>query len=932
MAVTGQEKTFFHVFPELKVSEKLRQFYEDVLVEHIVYKKDEKCLYVILCSSHLISFSNREAMEQELHQYLYRTYNCPIHIIPRYELSSQYDLAMVLEEYMLNGILAEWQKNHPVLYSVVRKGSWEVVGNQVTFFLEDTFLSKNVEKDIRETFLTTLKRSFDWDVELKFEYVEPKDSRLSMERDHKLNQEVGRVKENLKQLAAEEELRAEHQAHVEQNEKPKKEKKESAVKQGEPAPVLAKADTPKNIPFRRPKDDPDMIYGRNTEGDLMELKTIDSEIGEVVVHGQVSRFEFREIRGEKTIFTFVITDFTDSIKAKLFIKNELLPDLLSELEEGKFYRVKGIVTYDTYDKELQLSSLVGIKKILDFREKRMDHSLEKRVELHLHTVMSEMDSVVDIKKVIQTAKDWGHTAMAITDHGVLQAFPIANHCVDGKDDPFKVIYGVEGYFIDDMHDIVLNSKGQSLKDTYVVFDLETTGFSAHKDRIIEIGAVKVQDGKEVEYFSEFVNPQRPIPFEIENLTHISDNMVKDAPVIEDILPKFMKFCKDAVLVAHNAEFDVSFIEANCERLGIETDFTVIDTVELAHILLPELGRFKLDTVAKHLKINLANHHRAVDDAGATAKIFLRFVEMLEKKNIFTVDELNACSEFSVDKIKKAPYYHGIILVKNEIGRVNLYRLVSESHLTYFNKRPRMPKSLINKYREGLIIGSACEAGELYRAVLRERGPEKIAKIVNFYDYLEIQPLGNDFFMIGDSKYPIQSVEDLQEINRKIVKLGEEYQKPVVATCDVHFLNPEDSIYRSILMKSKGFADADNQPPLYFRTTEEMLKEFEYLGAEKAREVVITNTNKIADMIEKISPVYPDKCPPEIPNSDETLTNICYEKAHQIYGPDLPEVVTERLERELHSIISNGFAVMYIIAQKLVWDSNDHGYLVGSRGS
>lgn len=960
MAGVGQEKTFFCVFPELKVSEKIKPFYQDVLVEHIVYKKDEKCLYVIICSSHLISFSYLMAMEQELHHYLYRTYNCPVKIIPRYQLSSQYDLAMILENYMLDGIMADWQKNYPVLYNVVHKGTWEVTGDTVTFTLEDTFLARNVEKDIRETFTTTLKRSFDWDVQLQFVYVQQKDNRLALERNHKLNQEIGKVSDNLEQLAAEEELRAEHLEQVEQNTKVREVKNpasradntrnsagvsQTAEGGNAVSKKPAQKGQEKNAGFagreqnrswgggyHRSKDDPDMIYGRNTDGELLELKSIDSEIGEVVVHGQVSRFEFREIRGEKTIFTFVITDFTDSIKVKLFIKNEMLPDLLSELEEGKFYCIKGIVTFDTYDKELQLSSLVGIKKIMDFRKKRMDTSLEKRVELHLHTVMSEMDSVVDIKKAIQTAKDWGHTAMAITDHGVLQAFPIANHCVDGKDDPFKVIYGVEGYFIDDLHDIVTNSKGQTLQDTFVIFDLETTGFSSHRDCIIEIGAVKVCGGKEIDTFSEFVNPKRPIPFEIENLTSINDSMVQDAPTITEILPKFLEFCGDAVMVAHNAEFDIGFIEANCERLGIKTDFTVVDTVELAHILLPELGRFKLDTVAKHLKINLKNHHRAVDDAGATAKIFLRFVDMLAKKNIFTVDELNTCSEFSVDKIKKAAYYHGIILVKNEIGRVNLYRLISESHLTYFNKRPRMPKSLINKYREGLIIGSACEAGELYRAILHERGPEKIAKIVSFYDYLEIQPLGNDFFMIQDSKNPVQNVEDLKEINRKIVSLGEEYKKPVVATCDVHFLNPEDSVYRSILMKSKGFSDADNQPPLYFRTTEEMLAEFEYLGAEKAREVVITNTNKIADMIEKISPVYPDKCPPEIPNSDETLTNICYDKAHQIYGPNLPEVVTERLERELHSIISNGFAVMYIIAQKLVWDSNDHGYLVGSRGS
>lgn len=950
-----QDKTFFSVFPELKVPEKLKTFYQDVLVEHIVYKKDEKCLYVVIRSSHLISFSYLFSMEQELHNYLYRTYNCPIHIIPRFNLSDQYNLEEIMDAYMETGIMARWAKELPVLYNVAHKGSWNVNGDIVTFTLEDTFLAKNIAKDIRENFTTIMKRSFDYPVEVEFEFADIKNEMIAKEREHKLDMEIAQVNETLAQLAQQEALSQEHQDNVKKREEAgdqaatKQEK--SATKKSEAAPVSGPPPMNPNPPapptapagnngssgrqwnqYRKPVDDPDVIYGRNTEGDLIAIKTIDSEVGESVVRGQVSMFEFREIRGEKTIFTFIITDFTDSIKAKLFIKNDMLPDLLSEFEEGKFYRIKGVVTFDTYDKELQMSSLTGIKKILDFREKRVDNALEKRVELHLHTKMSEMDSVVDIGEVIKTAKSWGMTSMAITDHGVLQAFPVANHCVDGKDDPFKILYGVEGYFIDDLHDIVRNSKGQTFQDTFVVFDLETTGFSSHNDRIIEIGAVKVREGKEVEYFSEFVNPERPIPFEIENLTHINDAMVKDAATIEEILPKFMEFCKDAVMVAHNAEFDIGFIEANCERMGIETDFTVMDTVELAHVLLPELNRFKLDTVAKHLKISLANHHRAVDDAGCTAKIFTRFIEMLEKKEILTLDQLNACSEFSVDMVKKAPYYHGIILVKNEIGRVNLYRLVSESHLTYFNRRPRMPKSLINKYREGLIIGSACEAGELYRAIVREKSPAEIDKIVGFYDYLEIQPIGNDLFMIEDPKSPVQSEEDLMEINRKIVNLGEQYNKPVVATCDTHFLNPEDSVYRTILMKSKGFADADQQPPLFFRTTEEMLAEFEYLGAEKAYEVVVTNTNMIADMIEKISPVYPDKCPPEIENSDGELTRICYDKAHEIYGPDLPEIVVERLERELNSIISNGFAVMYIIAQKLVWDSNDHGYLVGSRGS
>ena len=502
-----------------------------------------------------------------------------------------------------------------------------------------------------------------------------------------------------------------------------------------------------------------------------------------------------------------------------------------------------------------------------------------------------------------------------------------------KDDPFKVIYGVEGYLVDDLTKIAENEKGQDLEGTYVVFDIETTGFSAVTDRIIEIGAVKVEDGKITDKFSTFVNPKRPIPFRITELTSITDEMVIDSPDIETILPQFIEFIGDAVLVAHNASFDVGFIEQNCKRQKIEADFTYVDTVALARVLLPALNRFKLDTVAKALNISLENHHRAVDDAGCTAEIFVKFVQMLKERELTTLAKVNEFGDLNPDSIKKLPTYHVIILARNDIGRVNLYQLVSASHLVYYNRRPRIPKSVLNEHREGLIVGSACEAGELYRALLDGKPDETIAKIVDFYDYLEIQPLGNNAFMVESDKVTsVNSMEDIMDLNRKIVHLGEQFHKPVVGTCDVHFMDPEDEVYRRIIMAGKGFGDADKQAPLYLRTTEEMLDEFAYLGSEKAYEVVIRNTNLIADMIEKISPVRPDKCPPVIENSDQMLRDICYNKAHSMYGDPLPEIVHERLERELNSIISNGFAVMYIIAQKLVWKSNEDGYLVGSRGS
>ena len=561
----------------------------------------------------------------------------------------------------------------------------------------------------------------------------------------------------------------------------------------------------------------------------------------------------------------------------------------------------------------------------------MDTSVEKRIELHCHTKMSDMDGVSDVKDIVKRAMKWGHKAIAITDHGDVQAFPDANHTVPSDSD-FKVIYGVEAYLVDDLKGMVTDSQNQDLDADYVVFDLETTGFSPETNRIIEIGAVKVQNGKIVDKFSTFVNPQVPIPFRIEQLTSINDSMVIDAPVIADILPEFMKFCEGCVMVAHNADFDMSFIKKNCQRLDIPCKPTIVDTVALARVLLPNLNRFKLDTVAKALGVSLENHHRAVDDAGCTAEIFVKFIEMLRERGMSTLDEVNAMGTSSVQNVQKMPTYHAIILATCDQGRTNLYKLISLAHIKYYHRRPRIPKSEFIRYRDGLLIGSACEAGELYRAILNGRPEEEISRLVNFYDYLEIQPLGNNAFLVRDEDSPVASNDDLIEINKKIVRLGEQFHKPVVATCDVHFLDPEDEIYRRIIMAGQGFKDADEQAPLFLRTTEEMLKEFAYLGSEKAEEVVITNTNRIADMCEKISPVRPDKCPPVIENSDQMLRDICYNKAHKMYGDPLPEIVQERLDRELNSIISNGYAVMYIIAQKLVWKSNEDGYLVGSRGS
>lgn len=673
-----------------------------------------------------------------------------------------------------------------------------------------------------------------------------------------------------------------------------------------------------------------ILLGKEING--ANQKIIDTKIlGEnVIIEGSIYNIEPREIRGEKYIVSFDITDLSDSTTVKFFVKKSVFDAELSDkIKKGKYLRVQGEVQFDKYTKEIDIMA----KNIMTAAAPapRMDDAEEKRVELHLHTQMSSMDGVTPVKKYIERAIAWGHKAIAITDHGVVQAFPDAMNAI-GKSD-LKVIYGVEAYLIDDLGSVVTMPRGQSLDDTFVVFDIETTGLSKETESITEIGAVKVVDGKIIDRFSTFVNPERPIPAEITKLTGITNEMVADAPVIPEILPKFLEFCQDAVLVAHNANFDTGFIRLNAERkCGIEVKNTVLDTLELSRALLPELKKHKLDIICEQLGVSLEGHHRAVNDAEATAEVFLKFIDMLVEKEIYKVDDINVFSSQTVN-YKKLKAYHAIILAKDYVGLRNLYELISLSHIDYYFRRPRIPKSKLIQHREGLILGSACEAGELYRALLDKKPKQVIEELVNFYDYLEIQPLGNNRFMIESPKVEsVHSMEDIIAINKQIVALGEEHNKPVVATCDVHFIDPQDAAFRKIIMAAEGFADADKQAPLYFRTTKEMLKEFTYLGEEKAREIVITNTNKIADMIEKIKPIPDDTFPPKIEGADEELRQICMDKAISIYGDPLPPIVQDRLETELNSIISNGYAVLYIIAQKLVWKSVADGYLVGSRGS
>lgn len=972
-------KPFFETFPTLKLNNPLHDRMEQTSVERVSATRRKDILRIYLFSTRLILKEDIRQTENEIKKQLFPNANLMVKIQERFELSSQYTPENLMEAYR-DSILEELREYSHIEYNAFKQAELTYPeSNRLVLTLEDTVINRSKEPELVRVLEKILVERCGFSVKLETAYRAAKAGRFAEDDELKLKMKVEEISRRIRKsdgeggglpgeevptsadrVAETEKISASAQDTVKgapQGDQPatgvtrsfqgKGEFRKGEFRKGE----FRKGEFRRGGDHVRRSDNPDVVYGRDFEEEAMPIEDIIGEMGEVVIRGKVLKLDTREIRNEKTIIMFNVTDFTDTMTVKLFAKNEQVGEITGGIKQGAFVKIKGLSVMDKFDHELTIGSIAGIKKIPDFTTTRMDTAPHKRVELHCHTKMSDMDGVSEAKAIVKRAFKWGHRAIAITDHGVVQSFTDANHVWDDlwkeekkkreqagdahpdKQDFFKVIYGVEAYLVDDLREIVTGDKGQSLDESFVVFDIETTGFSPVNNRIIEIGAVKVVDGEVVDRFSTFVNPQTPIPFEIEKLTGIRDDMVEDAPLIEDVLPQFLRFCDSCVLVAHNANFDMSFIMENSRRQGLPTEYTYVDTVGIARVLLPNQSKHTLDAVAKTLNISLENHHRAVDDAECTAWIFVKFIQMLAEQDVHTLAEVNAMGADSEALVKKLPSYHAIILAKNDLGRINLYRLVSAAHLTYFSRHPRIPKSMVMKYREGLILGSACEAGELYRALLDGQSDIQIARLVNFYDYLEIQPCGNNKFMIASEKIRnINSMEDIQNVNRQIVKLGEQFHKPVVATCDVHFLDPEDEIYRRIIMAGKGFEDADDQAPLFLHTTEEMLEEFSYLGSDKAYEVVVKNTNMIADMIETIAPVRPDKCPPVIEDSDKTLTKICYDKAHEIYGPDLPEIVEARLQRELNSIISNGFAVMYIIAQKLVWKSVEDGYLVGSRGS
>ena len=672
----------------------------------------------------------------------------------------------------------------------------------------------------------------------------------------------------------------------------------------------------------------------NISDPLVKITDLNAESGNVCIDGEILGMEDKETKTGKVILSINIYDGTSTMTCKAFLPGKNAKNIVKRLGKTKAVKLAGRAQMDAFSNELTIMANTIVESTPLPKTTREDKAEVKRVELHMHTKMSAMDAMTSATDLIKRAMSWGMKSIAITDHGVVQAFPEAYHLL-GRDNPdMKVIYGVEAYLVPDKEKSVKNPRGQVLDDaTYCVLDLETTGISITTEKITEVGIMKVKNGEVIDEFEIFVNPEKPIPQRVVEVTNITDEMVKDAETIDKVFPKILEFVGDSIIVAHNASFDVGFLKHNAKLLGHEFNNTYIDTLPLAKDLFPDLKKYKLGKIADSLGIEVDVAHRALADVDTTVKVFNVMLKKLKDKGINTVDEIDSATkdpEAQKEEFKKQRSYHAIILAKNYVGLRNLYKLVSISHLNYFYKNPRILKSIYKKYSEGLILGSACEAGELYQAIELGKSDEEIENIARDYDYLEIQPIGNNEFLVRNGVVPDR--EYLKDINRKIVELGEKLGKLVVATCDVHFMDPQDEIYRRILEAGQGYKDADEQAPLYLRTTEEMLKEFEYLGEEKAYEVVVTNTNKVSDMCDRIDPISPEKCPPHIPGCEEDIKNIAYKKAHELYGDPLPEIVQTRLDKELNSIISNGYSVMYIIAQRLVWKSNEDGYIVGSRGS
>ena len=857
----------------------------DVEISKVTYFKEEKIIYIYLTSKNIISYNHIDLLKSELKKKL--SYFNDVKIKVRYTKLEKQKTKDIIKKYWEN-ILYVLTTLCPSLNGWSKNIEYMCIDNTLKIKLpSDLFYKRLVAKNTKQI----LKNIFYEEAGLELDIIFEK----AINKGPDVEKIIKKGDIIIEQMAKERVLEC-----IESNE-------DEVV--GNDAIKI------------QPKEE--YIYGENVFAQVENINRLNSSSGTVCIIGEVFDIEIKELRNGKVLLILAITDYTSSINCKLFLNDMNKDMVIDSISKGSYLKIKGDVLYDSYQRELTMT-ISGIKK--EKKEERLDKSDEKRVELHAHTQMSSMDAVCSTKKLVERAAKWGHKAIAITDHGVVQAFPEAMDAA--KKHGIKAIYGVEGYLVEDEVPIIKDPNDKELSQSFVVFDIETTGFSSTNDKITEIGAVKIENFEIVDVFSELINPEIDISYKIQELTGITNDLVADKPKIEEILPKFLEFVGDDVLVAHNADFDMGFISQKSREQNLEFKNKSIDTLTLARILLPDLKRHRLNVIAKALGIPLLNHHRAVDDAKATAHIFIKFLEMLKKQGIEKLSEVN--EKLGSLDYTKIGTNHITLLAKNYTGLKNLYKIVSDAHVNHFYRAPRILKSFLEKHKEGLIIGSACEAGQVFQAIKRNLPDEEIEKIINLYDYIEVMPIDNNKFMI--EKGEVKDEEELRDLNRKLIDIAKKFNKIPVATGDVHFLDKHEAVLRKVLKNSQGFKVDEEETYLHFRTTDEMLEEFSYLDPVQAYEVVVVNTNKIADMVEDIKPIPDDTYPPVIEGSDVELREMCYNKAKRIYGDPMPEVVKARLDRELNSIIGNGYAVMYIISQKLVTKSLRDGYLVGSRGS
>ncbi|QEK21004.1 PolC-type DNA polymerase III [Peptacetobacter hiranonis] len=859
---------------------------EDVYIKKVIYFKENKTVYFYLSSKDVVPYEYLERAQREIKAK--NKYFKEIKFKIEYTGFERKTEKDIMKKYWPNIVyilksicpsISGWQKEIEYL----------CIDNKLKIKIpKGIFYQRIMNKNITTTLKHTISEEFgiDMDIEIESAVDEKVDRKKLVEKiDREFNEKIMILEKENRNKTSESE---EESGYVIKDEK-----------------------------------DENMIYGENVNVLTEKIENLDSNSGTVGIEGTIFNIEIKELRNGKILLMLMVTDYTSSITCKIFLTDTNKDWVLGKISKGMYIKIKGDVLYDTFQREISMT-ISGMRK--EEREERKDTAEKKRVELHAHTQMSSMDAICSVKGLVSRAAKWGHPAIAITDHGVVQGFPDAMNAA--KKEGIKVLYGVEGYLTEDNKDAIEDANDKSLSQEFVVFDLETTGFSNINDKITEIGAVKIRDFEIVDRFSELVNPEKDISYRVQELTGITNEMVKDKPTIEEILPKFMEFVGDDVLVAHNADFDTGFIMQKCKEQGLEYKNKKVDTLMLARIMLPNLKRYKLDKVAKEVGVQLLNHHRAVDDAEATANIFIKFLGMLKKQGVEKLSDVNTVlGKVDYTKLKT---HHITLIAKNQTGIKNLYKIVSDAHVNHFYRAPRILQSVLDEYREGIIVGSACEAGVVYDAVKKRLPDEEMEKIIAPYDYIEVMPIDNNRFMIDNGD--VEDEDELKEINKRVVETAKKFGKIPVATGDVHFLDKHDAVLRRVLKFSQGFKLDDEETYLHFRTTDEMLDEFSYLGEELAYEVVVENTNLIADMVEDVKPIPDETYPPVIEGSDVELREMCFKKAVDIYGDPLPEIVEKRLNRELNSIIGNGYAVMYIIAQKLVAKSLSDGYLVGSRGS